>query len=120
MMGQVGVFVFYGSALIIKVLSVWSFLLYAVYIVLAIACWLVFGDTIKDMVILYKEDSQWFLGGVKYAAYNLGGIPALLFSIRYIRVGENIYLRHPRGSHRYGAGLPHLYGPTQPISGDRI
>ena len=88
MMGLVGFFVFYGSALIIKVLSVWSFLLYAVYIVLALACWLDFGDTIKDMVILYKEDSQWFLGGVKYAAYNLGGIPAILFSIRYIRVGE--------------------------------
>jgi len=92
MMALVGFFVFYGSALIVKVLSVWSFLLYAVYIVLALACWIVFGDTIKDMVSLYKEDSQWFLGGVKYAAYNIGGIPALLFSTRYIQSRREAFI----------------------------
>ncbi len=30
------------------------------------------------MMILYKDDSQWFLGCVEYAPYNFGRIPALL------------------------------------------
>ena len=30
------------------------------------------------------ENSQWLLGGAKYAAYNIGALPALLFATRYI------------------------------------
>jgi uncharacterized membrane protein YkvI len=92
MMVLVGFFVFYGSALIVKALSVWSFMVYAVYIGLVLACWMVFGDTIKDMMSIYRGDSQWIWGGVKYAGYNIVGIPALLFSIRYIELRREAFI----------------------------
>lgn len=84
MMVVVGYIVFFGSSLIEKVMSIWSLALYAVFIILVVASFISFGDNIKVAVRNNLEDSQWFLGGVRYAAYNIGILPAILFSVRYI------------------------------------
>lgn len=84
MMGLVAFFTFRGSALIEKALSVWSFALYAVYIGVIILSWHAFGDKIRATAVMHVEGSRWFWGGVKYAAYNIGIVPAILFATRHI------------------------------------
>lgn len=84
MMVLVGFFVFKGSALIEKALSAWSFALYAVYVAVIVVTWHAFGDKIKATAVMHIEGSQWFFGGVKYAAYNIGIVPAVLFATRHI------------------------------------
>ncbi len=80
----VGILVFYGTSLIEKVLSIWSFALYAVYIVLIIAALFIFGTSIGENISVTREGSNWMLSGARYAAYNVGIMPAMLFAVRHI------------------------------------
>lgn len=80
----VGMLVFFGTSLIENVLSIWSFALYAVYIVLIIAALFIFGTSIGENISLTREGSNWMLSGARYAAYNVGIMPAMLFSVRHI------------------------------------
>ena len=84
MMCLVGILTFRGSALIEKVFSFWSVTLYAFYLSLIVLIFWSFGDRVLETASLYVEDTQWALGGIKYAAYNLGAVPAMLFSLRYL------------------------------------
>lgn len=84
MMLVVGFLVFYGSSLIEKVLSIWSFALYVVFFIIIVICLVFFGDVITKNIVIYQEGSQWFLGGLKYSAYNIGILPAILFVVRHI------------------------------------
>ncbi len=84
MMIGVGLLVFKGSEAIEKFLSYWSFLLYAVYILFLVVTFTKFGDTISATISNGTMEKGWALGGFKYAFYNLGIIPAVLFSVRHI------------------------------------
>lgn len=84
MMLLVGALAFRGSTLIEKVFSFWSLTLYSFYILLIVLIAWYFGDRILETAPRYVVGSHWTLGGVKYAAYNLGAVPALLFSLRYL------------------------------------
>ncbi|MBS3995490.1 MAG: hypothetical protein KGZ33_06810 [Alkaliphilus sp.] len=84
MMVGVGLLIFKGSEAIEKFLSYWSFLLYGVYIIFLVVCFARFGDSITSAVFQGDIKSGWALGGFKYAFYNLGIIPAVLFSTRHI------------------------------------
>lgn len=84
MMIGVGGLVLSGSESIEKVLSYWSFLLYAMYISFLVMVFLKFGDNISGALATGTMEKGWILGGFKYAFYNLGIIPAVLFSIRHI------------------------------------
>ena len=78
----VGFLVFKGTAVIEKSFAMWSFVLYAIYLVFLI--WSLsqfFGD--KPWPLLEIKPG-WFLAGVEYAGYNMVTIPALLFCIRHI------------------------------------
>lgn len=83
MMVMVGLLVFFGTAIIEKVLSFWSIGLYAAFFLLIVTCLWVFGDQIGANIQIYTPDSQWFLGGIKYAAYNIGIMPAMIFVVRH-------------------------------------
>lgn len=85
MMVGVGLLVFNGSDTIEKFLSHWSFLLYATYILFLVVCFTKFGDDIVSSVFRGNIESGWALGGLRYAFYNLGIIPAVLFSTRHIK-----------------------------------
>lgn len=75
---------YWGSGLIERVFSVWSLTLYGVYIILIVLAFGAFQETIIRNVTFWEEDSAWFLGGIKYAAYNLAALPAVLFAVRHI------------------------------------
>ncbi len=84
MMCLVGILAFKGSALIEKVFSFWSITLYAFYLSLIVLIFWSFEERVLETAPLYVVDTQWVLGGIKYAAYNLGAVPAMLFSLRYL------------------------------------
>ncbi len=83
MMFMVGLLVFYGTSLIEKVLSLWSIGLYLAFFMLIVTClWLV-GDKILENITIFNDDSRWMMGGIKYSAYNIGIMPAMIFVARH-------------------------------------
>lgn len=73
-----------GSGLIEKFFSVWSLGLYVVYFIVIVLVVKESSDVIFGNMTLWKEDSGWLLGGLKYGAYNLAALPAMLFSLRHL------------------------------------
>ena len=82
-MAAVGFLAFRGTTLIETFFVGWSFLLYGVYIVFFIWCFVRFGPAITDGFGAERLGSDWIVAGVKYAAYNLALIPAILFTVRH-------------------------------------
>lgn len=80
----VGIIVYFGSSLIERLLTVWSLLIYAAYLTLIVVCLARFGDVILKNLVLVKDGAHWFQSGIKYAAYNIGMVPAMLFCIRHL------------------------------------
>lgn len=101
----VGFLVFKGSSAIEGFLSVWSLVLYLIYAAFLAACFWYFGDAIRQAFQTPPQGLYWVLGGVKYAAYNLGVIPAVLFVIRHIQ------------SRRQAIGAGLLAGPIAMMPG---
>ncbi|MFC2141043.1 hypothetical protein ACFLQP_01970 [Acidobacteriota bacterium] len=84
MLAAIGFLTFKGSNLIEKFLSGWSILLYILYGFFLIAAVLKFGPRIQESFSSGVILSKWSLGGFKYALYNLGIIPAILFCVSHI------------------------------------
>jgi uncharacterized membrane protein YkvI len=84
MMLAVGFLVLKGTSLVEKFLSFWSLVLYAVYVVFLVACLASFGGDIASGLGAGEVKPGWFKGGVEYAAYNVGILPAMLFAIRHL------------------------------------
>jgi len=80
----VGLLTYYGSKVIATFLSWWSFVLYFVYIVFFVVGFSKLGGAISANIASGKVEPIWALNGFKYALYNLGVIPAILFAINYI------------------------------------
>ena len=82
-----------GTSAVEKFLSYWSYVLYAVYIIFLIVCFTRFGDNIaRHFAISPQVNQGWMLGGAKYAFYNLGMIPAVLFSTRHASARKHAVL----------------------------
>jgi uncharacterized membrane protein YkvI len=79
----VGLLAFFGTSLIEKVLSFWSIGLYLAFFILIITCVWVFGNQIKENIKIYHEGSNWLMGGIKYSAYNIGIMPAMIYVVRH-------------------------------------
>jgi len=88
----VGILAFKGSSLIEKVFSVWSLTLYSFYLILILLVFWQFGDQVVRNISIVVPESRWVLGGIKYAAYNLGALPAMLFSLRYLEIRKEAFL----------------------------
>ena len=84
MLGAVGFLTFKGSGLIEKSFSVWSILIYLVYISFLVVSLLRFGDAIGSSLAGGETAPGWKLGGFKYGLYNMCVIPAILFCVRHI------------------------------------
>ena len=84
MMILVAIIVFYGTALIERIFSVWSIALYIVYLILIIITWNVFSEEIGVATGQALGDASWFIGGVRYAGYNIAIVPALLYSVKHL------------------------------------
>ena len=85
MLASVGFLTFKGTSLIEKFLSGWSLLLYGVYLVFFVLCFLRFGAEIRDSFATGIDSSLWIVGAFKYGFYNLGVIPAVLFTTHHIK-----------------------------------
>jgi len=85
MLSVIGFLTFKGSSLIEKFFAFWSFVLYAVYIIFFIAALLKFGPEIQKNLLSSAVLPGWPLGGFKYALYNMGIVPAVIFCIRHIK-----------------------------------
>ncbi len=83
-MTAVAYLVFRGTRTIERFLVGWSFVLYAVYIVLFAWSVAAFGGDIRSAFVSSGVQPGWALGGVKYAAYSLALVPAILFSLEHI------------------------------------
>ena len=71
-----------GTEAIEKVLSFWSYVLYAVYILFMIIVFVKFGGSIGAEFAKAEVGDGWFVSGLQYAFYNLGIVPALLYTVR--------------------------------------
>ncbi len=80
----IGFLTFKGSKTIEKVLAGWSIVLYLVYAAFLFWGFKKFGGNIIDHFTFSEQSSDWFVGGVKYAAYNLAVVPTILFCINHI------------------------------------
>ncbi len=85
MLAAVGFLTFKGSGLIENFLSLWSLLLYAVYITFVVVAVIKFGPEIQSNFTAGTILPGWALGGFKYALYNLGIIAAVLFCLNHIK-----------------------------------
>lgn len=71
-----------GTAAIENVLTFWSYVLYAVYILFMIVVFSKFGGNLSAAFAAKSiVGSHWFAGGAQYAFYNLGIVPALLYTV---------------------------------------
>jgi len=84
MLAAVGFLTFKGSGLIESFLSIWSILLYCVYIIFVVVALIKFGPAIRENLASGSIEPGWALGGFKYALYNLGIIAAVLFCLKHI------------------------------------
>jgi|TARA_Y100000034_G_scaffold27025_1_gene32192 uncharacterized membrane protein YkvI len=88
MMTLVGMIVFFGTTLIEKLLSFWSIILYGVFVIMFLVVYILYGDAIGSSFNQQPSDTSWTMGGIKYAAYNIGLVPGILFCIRHIKTRE--------------------------------
>lgn len=84
MLGAVGFLTFKGSGLIEKSFSVWSILIYVVYLSFLAVSVMRFGEDIGSNLASGEALPGWALGGFKYGLYNMCVIPAILFCVRHI------------------------------------
>jgi len=77
--------VFFGSNVVERVLSAWSFVLFATYI--AFLGWHLTqnGDQIAYNMMNIETTGGWWKSGIAYSGYNLSAVPALLFCIRHLQ-----------------------------------
>jgi uncharacterized membrane protein YkvI len=84
MLLAIGFLAFKGAGLIEKFMSAWSILIYFVYACFLAAALLKFGPQIKQNLGAGEILPGWALGGFKYALYNLGVVPSVLFCLGHI------------------------------------
>ena len=74
-----------GTEAMERALSLWAYVLYAVYILFFAAVFLRFGDLISAELRKAQAAPGWLLGGLRYAAYNLICVSMVLYTLRDLR-----------------------------------
>lgn len=83
-MVAIGLVVFGGTETIESVMTVWSLVLYMIYAALVVWGFARYGGEITASITSGAIQSGWIVDGVKYAAYNLAVIPAILFVVHHM------------------------------------
>jgi uncharacterized membrane protein YkvI len=84
LMAAIALLTFWGTATIQRVLAAWSFVLYAVYLILFGATFALSGDAIATTFDAAPVGEGWAASGVRYAGYNLAVLPAILFAVTHL------------------------------------
>lgn len=74
-----------GTVAIEKVLSFWSYVLYAVYILFMIVVFTRYGSTVSAELAKGQAEAGWLSGGLRYSFYNLVVVPMVLYTVRDTR-----------------------------------
>ncbi|HNP34716.1 MAG TPA: hypothetical protein PKK10_02580 [Woeseiaceae bacterium] len=91
MLTVVGTLTFFGQQLITRVLTFWSFFLYAVFIAFFILVFMHSGASTEAAFDDVQIVSGWWLSGARYAMYNVAIAPMLLYVTREFRTrGEAV------------------------------
>lgn len=71
-----------GTKTLVNVLSMWSYVLYTVYIIFMVICIAKFGGAIAEQLTVVKEiNPGWVVGGGRYAFYNLACVAFILYTV---------------------------------------
>ncbi|MBB5518929.1 YkvI family membrane protein [Amphiplicatus metriothermophilus] len=84
LLGAVGALAYWGSKTIERALTFWSIILYTVYGAFFIWVAARFGGDISSALSQGKAEGAWRLDGLRYAAYNLIALAAVLFVLPYL------------------------------------
>jgi uncharacterized membrane protein YkvI len=84
MLAAVGFLTFKGSGVIERSFSVWSILIYVVYVAFLAVSALRFGQDIGAKLLSGETLPGWVVAAFKYGLYNMCVIPAILFCVRHI------------------------------------
>lgn len=84
MLAGVGFLTFKGSRLIENFLSLWSMVLYFIYIIFFVVALTKFGPAIQQNLASGTVLPGWAVSAFKYAFYNLATIAAVLFCLNHI------------------------------------
>lgn len=74
-----------GTEAIERALSLWAYVLYAVYLLFLAAVFLRFGDAIVSELQKAEIRPGWLFGGLRYASYNLVCVSMILYTLRDLR-----------------------------------
>ena len=84
MMVTIGVLVFFGTTVIERVLSLWSVVLYGVYVAFFIAHFEQFGSEISTALASDTVTSDWYVGGLRYSGLIIPVIAIMAFVARHL------------------------------------
>ena len=71
-----------GTEAVERALSLWSYVLYAVYLLFLLAVFRRFGGAVCGELTRWAAAPGWLGSGLRYAAYNLVMVPLVLYSVR--------------------------------------
>ncbi len=74
-----------GTEAIEKALSLWAYVLYAVFLLFFAAVFLRFGDAVAAELRRAEIGSGWFFSGLRYASYNLICVSMILYTLRDLK-----------------------------------
>ena len=74
-----------GTEAIERALSLWAYLLYAVYLLFLTAVFLRFGDAVSAELQRAETSPGWFFSGLRYASYNLVCVSMILYTLRDLK-----------------------------------
>ena len=83
---------FFGSRVIEGVMSVWSFVLYAMYLAVFVLSMSKFGPVIVETLGARSAEPGWLSSGVRYGALQLGLLPAILFATVHIQNRKEAFI----------------------------
>lgn len=92
LLASIAFLVFKGTEVIEGVMSVWSFVLYAVFISIFVASMHTFGSSLDDAFAMTQDRDGWFLSGLRYGSLQLSLIPAILFATAHIETRRDALL----------------------------
>ncbi|MEE4361822.1 MAG: hypothetical protein V2I63_09900 [Pseudomonadales bacterium] len=75
---------FYGREFVMRVLTFWSLVLYAVFLTYLASVWTTFGDAMTSGFAQADTRPGWFVAALQYSFYNVTAIPVILYAARAI------------------------------------
>ncbi len=82
---SIALLAFFGSRVIEGVMSVWSFVLYALYGAIFLLSMKLFGPVIVENLQASEAQPGWLLSGIRYGSLQLALLPAILFATVHIQ-----------------------------------